>query len=90
MFYVFGVVLFIVITRVRVYGVIMSGWASNSKYSLLGAVRAIAQRISYEIPIGFIFFCVVLASGVFMFQEIRVYQQGSFFFFIPLSIILVV
>nr|WPW47667.1 NADH dehydrogenase subunit 1 [Mytilus coruscus] len=89
-FYVFGVILFMVITSVSVYGVMMSGWASNSKYSLLGAVRAMAQSISYEIPMGFIFFCVVLVSGVFMFQEISTYQQGSFFFFIPLSVILIV
>nr|AII78549.1 NADH dehydrogenase subunit 1 [Mytilus trossulus] len=89
-FYVFGVILFMVITSVSVYGVMMSGWASNSKYSLLGAVRAMAQSISYEIPMGFIFFCVVLCSGMFMFQEISVFQQSLFFFFLPLCVVMLV
>nr|ADE05916.1 NADH dehydrogenase subunit 1 [Mytilus trossulus] len=83
-YYVFGMILFMVITSVSVYGVMLSGWASNSKYSLLGAVRAMAQSISYEIPMSFIFFCVVLCAGVFTFQEISAYQQGAFFFLFPL------
>nr|ALM88209.1 NADH dehydrogenase subunit 1 [Mytilus edulis] len=89
-FYVFGVILFMAVTSISVYGVMMSGWVSNSKYSLLGAVRAMAQSISYEIPMGFIFFCVVLCAGLFSFQEISMYQQSLFFFFFPLCGALVV
>lgn len=78
--YHFGVILFMVIARLRAYGVIIAGWSSNSKYSLLGAVRAMAQRISYEIPMGFVFFCILLCSRVFMLQEIGQFQERNLFF----------
>lgn len=76
--YVFGVIMFMVITGVSVYGVIVVGWSSNSKYSLLGAVRGIAQSISYEIPMGFVFFCVSLCVGSFILQEIARFQEAFF------------
>lgn len=88
-FYVFGVILFIVITRVSVYGVIMSGWASNSKYSLLGAVRAMAQRISYEIPIGFIFLCSTIFRRVYVSRNQSV-SAKVLFFFLPLCVVILV
>ncbi|MDY0308439.1 MAG: NADH-quinone oxidoreductase subunit NuoH [Castellaniella sp.] len=58
-----GLLFILAITSVEVYGVIMAGWASNSKYALLGALRASAQMLSYELGIGFVMVTVLLVSG---------------------------
>ena len=58
-----GLLLIMAITSIEVYGVIIAGWASNSKYAFLGALRASAQMVSYEIAIGFCFLIVVMVSG---------------------------
>ncbi len=58
-----GLLFILAITSVEVYGVIMAGWASNSKYALLGALRASAQMVSYELGIGFVMVTVLLVSG---------------------------
>ncbi len=58
-----GLLFVMAITSVGVYGVIVAGWASNSKYALLGALRAAAQMVSYELAIGFVFVTVLLVSG---------------------------
>ncbi len=60
-----------------VYGVVLGGWASNNKYSMYGAVRATAQMLSYEIPMGIAILIVVLASGQLRLEEIVVGQVGS-------------
>jgi NADH-quinone oxidoreductase subunit H len=60
----------------RVYGVVMSGWASNSKYPFFSAMRAAAQMISYEVSIGFILICVVLWAGSFNLNAIIEAQRG--------------
>ena len=52
----FSMLFFIVCLRVRVYGLVFAGWSSNSKYSLLGSLRALAQTISYELPLVFLIF----------------------------------
>src|SRR5690606_17963340 len=67
------------ITSLGVYGVIVAGWASNSKYALLGAMRASAQMISYELAIGFVFLTVLLVSGSLNMNEI-ILGQGSGWF----------
>lgn len=74
------------LSSLSVYGVIISGWASNSKYALLSAIRSAAQTVSYEIAMGFAIVGVVLAAGGLSFSEIVVAQQGgiSHWFFIPL------
>lgn len=77
-------VLFIfVISSLAVYAVIMSGWASNSKYSFLGALRSVAQMISYEVSMGLIVMSVLVCVGSFNFSDI-VFAQLDVFFFIPL------
>ena len=58
-----GLLLAIAIASIEVYGVIIAGWASNSKYAFLGALRASAQMVSYEIAMGFCFLVVIMVSG---------------------------
>jgi NADH-quinone oxidoreductase subunit H len=55
-----GLLLIMAITSIEVYGVIIAGWASNSKYAFLGALRASAQMVSYEIAMGFCFLVVIM------------------------------
>jgi len=70
-----GVLVILAITSIEVYGVIIAGWASNSKYAFLGALRASAQMVSYELAIGFCFLIVVMTAGSLNLVEI-VASQG--------------
>nr|YP_009295181.1 NADH dehydrogenase subunit 1 [Dasya binghamiae]AOH77193.1 NADH dehydrogenase subunit 1 [Dasya binghamiae] len=83
-----GVLFLLAISSLGVYGIIMSGWASNSKYAFLGALRSAAQMISYEVSIGLIIINVLLCSGSLNFSEIVLAQQ-SIWYAIPLFPILV-
>jgi NADH-quinone oxidoreductase subunit H len=67
------------ITSVGVYGVIVAGWASNSKYAFLGALRASAQMVSYELAIGFVLVTVLLVSGSLNMSDIVVSQTHGWF-----------
>jgi NADH-quinone oxidoreductase subunit H len=58
-----GLLFLLAITSLEVYGVVIAGWASNSKYAFLGAMRASAQMVSYEIAMGFVFVVVLMVSG---------------------------
>ena len=60
-----------------VYGVIIAGWASNSKYPFFSALRAAAQMVSYEVSIGFVLICVVLYAGTFNLTGIVMAQKGN-------------
>ena len=71
-----GLLYILAISSLGVYGVVMSGWASNSKYPFFSAMRAAAQMISYEVSIGFILVCVVLFAGTFNLNGIITAQQG--------------
>ena len=67
------------ITSMGVYGIILSGWASNSKYAFLGAMRSAAQMVSYEISMGFSLICVLMVSNSLNLVEIvNVQDQGRF------------
>ena len=71
-----GLLYILAISSLGVYGVVMSGWASNSKYPFFSAMRAAAQMISYEVSIGFVLVCVVLFVGSFNMSEIVMSQKG--------------
>ena len=74
-----GLLYILAISSLGVYGVVMSGWASNSKYPFFSAMRAAAQMISYEVSIGFILICVVLWAGSFNMNAIIEAQRGHGF-----------
>ncbi len=74
-----GLMLIMAITSIEVYGVIIAGWASNSKYAFLGALRASAQMVSYEIAMGFCFLVVLMVSGSMNMTAIVVGQGSGYF-----------
>lgn len=77
-----GVLYLFAISSLSVYGIIISGWSSNSKYAFLGALRSAAQMVSYEVSIGFIMISIVLCVGSFNLSEI-VYAQKNIWFIVP-------
>jgi NADH-quinone oxidoreductase subunit H len=66
------------LTSFGVYGVIIAGWASNSKYALLGAMRSAAQIVSYEIAMGFALVCVLMMSGSLNLTDVIYSQSGNY------------
>jgi NADH-quinone oxidoreductase subunit H len=78
-----GLLIILGITSMGVYGVALAGWSSNSKYSLLGGLRASAQMVSYEISLGLSLIGVLILAGSFSLREIVDAQAGSFWGFIP-------
>ncbi len=74
-----GVLYLFAISSLGVYGIIMSGWSSNSKYAFLGALRSTAQMVSYEVSIGFIMITIVVCCGSFNLQEIIECQRDLWF-----------
>ena len=68
------------VSSLEVYGVIMGGWASNSKYPFLGSLRSAAQMISYEVSLGLMIICVIITTGSLNFGDIVRAQSGSYGF----------
>jgi len=74
-----GILYLFAISSLGVYGIVMSGWSSNSKYAFLGALRSTAQMVSYEVSIGFIMITIVVCCGSFNLQEIIESQRDLWF-----------
>jgi len=89
-----GLLYIMAITSMGVYGIIIAGWASNSKYAFLGALRSAAQMVSYELAMGFALVCVLMAAQSLNLGDVVRMQQGNWgflnWFWIPLFPILLV
>ncbi len=78
-----GFLYVVALGAMAVYGIVLGGWGSNNKYSILGGLRSTAQLISYEVPFGLSLLAVVLVYGTFSLREISLVQQGTFLGFLP-------
>ena len=78
-----GILFLLAVSSLSVYGIIMAGWASNSRYPFLGALRSAAQMVSYEVSMGFVIITVLLVVGSLNLSDI-VKAQETIWFFIPL------
>nr|AAN39198.1 NADH dehydrogenase subunit 1 [Anatolichthys anatoliae anatoliae] len=72
-----GILFVLAISSLAVYSILGSGWASNSKYALIGALRAVAQTISYEVSLGLILLSTIIFSGGFTLQTFSVSQEAT-------------
>nr|QZH44539.1 NADH dehydrogenase subunit 1 [Sillaginopsis panijus]BBU25930.1 NADH dehydrogenase subunit 1 [Sillaginopsis panijus] len=76
-----GILFILVLSSLAVYSILGSGWASNSKYALIGALRAVAQTISYEVTLGLILLNIVIFAGGFTLQAFSVTQEAIWLIF---------
>nr|YP_010990248.1 NADH dehydrogenase subunit 1 [Pylorgus sordidus]WOW98232.1 NADH dehydrogenase subunit 1 [Pylorgus sordidus] len=85
--FTYGFMFFFVCMGLGVYGLIISGWSSNSKYAMLGCMRAVAQTISYEVSMSMIVLCFLIFTYGFSFYNFMIYQKGCWFFLFSLPLI---
>src|SRR4249920_992209 len=78
-----GLLIILGVTSIGVYGIALAGWSSNSKYSMLGSLRASAQMVSYEIALGLSLVGILIYAGSFSLRDIVIAQQGTWLGFIP-------
>lgn len=87
-FITFGALYFLCVRRINVYSTFIAGWCSNSKYALLGALRGVAQTISYEVRITLILISALIISSTINFTIITIYQHSSTILILPLITII--
>ena len=80
----YGILFILAISSLNVYGIIIAGWSSNSKYAFLGSLRSAAQMISYEVSIGLVILPIILIAGTLNFTKIVVAQMYTIWFVAPL------
>lgn len=87
-----GLLYLFAISSLGVYGVIISGWASNSNYAFLGAIRSAAQMVSYEVSIGLVVICVLLCVGSLNLSDIVMAQKGMWFMWplLPMFVVFII
>ena len=78
-----GLLYIFAMVSLAIYGTVLAGWAANSKYPLLGGLRASAQMISYELPLGLAVVGVLMLTGSLRLNEVVAWQSGSLFGFLP-------
>jgi NADH-quinone oxidoreductase subunit H len=79
-----GLLFLLAVSGVGVYGVILGGWSSNNKFSLMGGLRSAAQMVSYEVPMGFAIVSVILMAGsLSLVKIVQAQQQAHLWFFVP-------
>ncbi len=74
-----GVLYLFAVSSMGVYGIVMAGWASNSRYAFLGAMRSASQMVSYEVSMGFVMICVLMTAGTLNLTQIVEAQRGMWF-----------
>nr|YP_010192739.1 NADH dehydrogenase subunit 1 [Arma chinensis]QZP40919.1 NADH dehydrogenase subunit 1 [Arma chinensis]URT60187.1 NADH dehydrogenase subunit 1 [Arma chinensis] len=84
--YNYGILFFMVCTGMGVYGIMMSGWSSNSNYALLGSLRSVAQVISYEVSMIMIMLCIIIFVFSYNLLDFMYYQQLIWFMFLNLPL----
>nr|AMR36342.1 NADH dehydrogenase subunit 1 [Eremias arguta] len=77
----FGLLFLLALSSMMVYTILWSGWASNSKYALMGALRAIAQTISYEVTLGIILISIIMLTGTFTLHTLIITQEHTWLIF---------
>jgi len=82
-----GILYLFAISSLGVYGIIIAGWASNSKYAFLGALRSAAQMVSYEVSIGFVLITVLLCVGSLNLTKVVLAQSGGFWHWLWLPLL---
>lgn len=82
MFFKLGLLFFLCVSSLNVYAVLLSGWSSNSKYALLGSVRAVAQTISYEVSMALVLIVVLFTCVSFNFLSLSSGQRFFWYFFV--------
>jgi len=84
-----GVIYLLAVSSLSVYGIIIAGWSSNSKYSFLGALRSTAQMISYEVSIGFVVVNICVLAGSFNLNDIILAQRYAWFILPSLPVFII-